>query len=195
LSNAAENIQRGLEAREKVTAEILPALLEAFAGKVEQIAPTNDQIPQVFATPAVLLELAKWLKDRGFNVLVDIGGADYYPKRDPRFEVVYHFRQFPALGMLRVRVRCTEKDQVPTLSGLWLMADPAEREVYDQFGIKFKDHPNLKRILNPDDWEGHPLRRDYPLRGPRALINLEMPADENRYHAFVDEKPAGENER
>jgi NADH-quinone oxidoreductase subunit C len=193
LSNAVENLQRGLEAREKVNNEIIPALLEVFAGKVEQIAPTNDQIPQVFATPDTILEIATWLKGRGFNVLVDVGGADYYPRRTPRFEVVYHFRQFPALGMIRVRVRCTEKEQVPTLSHIWQMADPAECEIFDQFGIKFKDHPNLKRIMNPDDWEGHPLRRDYPLRGPRALINLEMPADENQYHAFVDEKPAGEN--
>lgn len=189
MSNAIERVEA---AREKVNTEILPALLEAFEGKVEQIAPTNDLIPQVFATPDVLLKVALWLKDRGFNMLVDVGGADYYPKRDPRFEVVYHFRQFPALGMIRVRVRCTEKQQVPTLAHIWPMADAAECEVYDQFGVVFKDHPNLRRILNPDDWEGHPLRKDYPLRGPRALINLEMPADENRYHPFADEKPGDE---
>ncbi len=187
-----EMIQRGLEARKKVNNEVIPALLEAFEGKVERIEPTNDQIPQVFAAPDVLEDVAVWLKDRGFNMLVDIGGADYYPNREPRFDVVYHFRQLPGLGMIRVRVRCGEKDQVPTLSHIWQMADPAEREVYDQFGIKFKGHPNLKRILNPDDWEGHPLRRDYPLRGPRALINLEMPAELNRYHAFVDEEEAPE---
>lgn len=189
LVNAKEMLQRGADAREKVNAEIVPALAEAFAGKVEAIAPTNDQIPQVFATPDSILEIAQWLKGRGFNILVDMGGVDYYPKRDPRFEVVYHFRQFPALGMIRVRVRCAENDQVPTLSGMWEMANPAEREIWDQFGIKFKGHPNLTRILNPDDWDGHPLRRDYPLRGPRGLINLEMPADENRYAAFVDEEP------
>ncbi len=187
-----EMLERGVQAREKVNAEIVPALVEAFAGKVEAIAPTNDLIPQVFATPDSLLKIALWLKERGFNVLVDVAGADYYPKRTPRFDVIYHFRQFPALGMLRVRVRCTEKDQVPTVSHIWQMADPAEREIYDQFGIVFKDHPNLKRILNPDDWEGHPLRRDYPLRGPRALINLDMPAEVNRYAAFADEKPADE---
>ncbi|HWI53473.1 MAG TPA: NADH-quinone oxidoreductase subunit C, partial [Symbiobacteriaceae bacterium] len=73
---------------------------------------------------------------------------------------------------------------------IWPMADAPEREVYDQFGVKFKDHPNMTRILNPDDWEGHPLRRDYPLRGPRALINLEMPAEQNRFAAFVDEADA-----
>lgn len=181
-------IERGNAARDKVNTEIIPALIEAFAGKLESIAPTCDLIPQVFAKPDVLLDVALWLKDRGFNVLVDVAGADYYPQRDPRFEVIYHFRQFPALGMVRVRVRCTEKDEVPTVSHIWPMAEAPEREVYDQFGLKFSNHPNLKRILNPDDWEGHPLRRDYPLRGPRALINLEMPADMNRYAAFADEK-------
>lgn len=173
-------------------AEFLPALLEAFAGKVEQIAATNDQIPQVFVTPDALFDVATWLKANGFNMLVDLSAADYYPKRDPRFDVVYHFRQLPGLAMIRVRVRCTEKDQVPTLSGIWKMANPLECEVYDQFGIKFKGHPDLHRVLNPNDWEGHPLRRDYPLRGPRGLINLEMPADLNRYHPFTgDESQEG----
>jgi NADH-quinone oxidoreductase subunit C len=181
-------LERVAQAREAVTTEIMPALLEAFAGKVEQIAPTNDLIPQVFATPDSLRDVALWLKGRGFNMLVDVGGADYYPRRDPRFDVVYHFRQFPNLGMIRVRVRCTEKDAVGTVCDVWPLANAMEREIYDQFGVKFRGHPNLTRILNPDDWEGYPLRRDYPLRGPRALINLEMPADENRYAAFVDDE-------
>ena len=179
--------ERIAAAREQVNTEIMPALLEAFTGQAEQIAPTNDLIPQAWATPAALESVALWLKDRGFAMLIDIGGVDYYPKRDPRFEVVYQFRDLKTLGMIRIRVRCTEKDGVPTLAHIWPMANPAEREIYDQFGIKFTGHPNLKRILNPDDWEGYPLRRDYPLRGPRALINLEMPADLNRYAAFVDE--------
>lgn len=185
-----EMTERYSAARQQVMEEVTPALVEAFPGRVEEIPQTNDQIPQVFVAPESVLDVARWLKARGFNMLVDIGGVDYYPERDPRFEVVYHFRQWPALGMIRVRARCTDKDQVTSLAGDWAMANPAEREVYDQFGIKFSGHPNLKRILNPDDWEGYPLRRDYPIRGPRDLINLEMPADENRYHAFVDDENA-----
>ena len=180
-------MERVNAAREKVVTEIVPALLAAFGTKVEAVEPTRDQIPQVFVAPDALLDVAQWLKSCGFNMLVDVAGADYYPNREPRFEVVYHLRQLPGLGMIRLRVRCTEKDAPHTLSGLWPAANAPEREVYDQFGIKFKNHPNLKRILNPDDWEGHPLRRDYPLRGPRALITLEMPADANRYHPFVTE--------
>lgn len=182
-----EAIERVNRAREEVVTSVVPALLASFSDKVESIAPTNDQIPQCFCTPDALRDVALWLKSQGFVMLVDIGGVDYYPNREPRFEVVYHFRNFPNLGMVRIRVRCTEKDQVATLSDHWKLADPAEREVYDQFGIKFKGHPNLTRILNPEDWEGYPLRKDYPLRGPRALINLEMPADENLYAPFVDE--------
>ncbi len=181
-------IQRGIEAREQVNTEIVPALVKAFGSKVSLIAATGDQIPQVWAPADVLVEVVQWLRSCGFNMLVDLTAVDYYPNREPRFEMVYHFRQLPALGVIRVRVRCGEKAEVPTLSHLWSMADPAEREVFDQFGIRFKGHPNLKRILNPDDWEGHPLRRDYPTRGPRALISLEMPADENRYYDFPGEE-------
>ncbi|HYG60592.1 MAG TPA: NADH-quinone oxidoreductase subunit C [Symbiobacteriaceae bacterium] len=195
MPNPIEMMERGQQAREKVNTEILPALLAAFPGKVEQIAPTNDEIPQVFITPDINLDVALWLKDQGFNVLVDVAGADYYPKREPRLEVIYHFRQFPALGMIRVRVRCTEKDAVHTVSHIWPMANAPEREVFDQYGIVFKNHPYHKRILNPDDWEGHPLRKDYPLRGPRALINLEMPAEVNRYQEFLEDDRNTENER
>jgi len=182
------------QARAQVVADVVPALLAAFEG-LASTPPTVDQIPQLFCTPESLHDVAQWLKRSGFIMLVDIGGVDYYPNRTPRFEVVYHFRNLPDVGMVRLRVRCTEQDQIPSLSGIWQLADPAEREIWDQFGIKFKGHPNLVRILNPDDWEGHPLRRDYPVRGPRALINLEMPAEDNRYPAFVDEdeKPSSTN--
>lgn len=193
-------MERTKAAMEQVENSLIPALAEAFPGKVETIPTEHDGIPQVFVAADVHLEVAQWLKEQGLHMLIDITAADYYPKREPRFDLVYHLRQMPAkdpkgekgLGMLRVRIKLSEKDQVPTLSHIWNMANAAEREIYDQFGIIFKEHPNLKRILNPDDWEGHPLRRDYPLRGPRALINLEMPADENRYHPFVDEEPSKE---
>jgi len=189
-------------ARERVNAQVIPALLEAFPGKVEVIPAGNDLIPQVFVSSDAHLDVALWLKGQGFHMLIDITAADYYPKREPRFELVYHLREMPAkdpngpkgLGMIRVRVKLTEKEPLHTLSHVWAMANAAEREIWDQFGLNIINHPSLTRILNPDDWEGHPLRRDYPLRGPRSLINLEMPADENRYHPFVDEGPEKEGE-
>jgi NADH-quinone oxidoreductase subunit C len=109
-------------------------------------------------------------------MLIDIGGADY-PGREPRFDVVYHLIKLASTSTTvaqigqpeRVRVLCgvPENDPaVPTMSDLWPAADWAEREVYDLFGVTFSGHPDLRRIQMPVEWEGYPLRKDYPLRGP-----------------------------
>jgi NADH-quinone oxidoreductase subunit C len=116
------------------------------------------------------------LKGEGFAMLLDIGGADY-PGREPRFDVVYHLirlskdaRTLADVGTPeRVRVLCgvPEADPaVPTVSDLWPASNWAEREVYDLFGVRFSGHPDLRRIQMPVEWEGYPLRKDYPLRGP-----------------------------
>ncbi len=106
------------------------------------------------------------LKREGFTLLLDVGAVDY-PQRSPRFDVVYHLLN---LGkMQRVRLLCGvagEDPKVSTATDLWKSADWAEREIYDLFGITFEGHPDLRRIQMPNDWEGHPLRKDYPLRGP-----------------------------
>ena len=107
-----------------------------------------------------------YFKEKGFTMLLDVGGVDYYP-RSPRFEVVYHFLDMKSRG--RVRLRCVPQDErpeVPSLCAMWPSANPAEREVYDLFGIVFTGHPKLTWILMPPDWEGHPLRKDYPLKDP-----------------------------
>lgn len=182
----------GLAALEHVRTTLVPELLAAFPGVAEEL-PTPFEIPQVRVTPEAVRGVAEWLKARGFNMLLDLGGVDYYPHRQgqDRFEVVYHFLALPQLWKLRVRVPVGgQKPEVPSLSDLWPNANPAEREAWDQFGIRFRGHQNLTRILNPDDWEGHPLRKDYPLRGPRAM-GPYLPADLNRFHPFKDE-PAHE---
>jgi NADH-quinone oxidoreductase subunit C len=107
--------------------------------------------------------------------LIDIGGVDYLD-RSPRFDVVYHLLKLPPRAATvseigtpeRVRVLCGLDDgmSLPTVSDLWPTADWAEREIFDLFGIPFDGHPDLRRIQMPVDWEGHPLRKDYPLRGP-----------------------------
>ena len=126
--------------------------------------------------PAELIETLRALKREGFSMLLDIGGADY-PGREPRFDVVYHLLKLPvreaSIGEVgtpeRVRVLCgvPESDPVaPTAVALWPAADWAEREVFDLYGVRFEGHPDMRRIQMPDDWEGYPLRKDYPLRGP-----------------------------
>jgi NADH:ubiquinone oxidoreductase subunit C len=116
------------------------------------------------------------LKADGFTILLDIGGVDYLG-RAPRFDVVYHLLKMPPriatiaeIGKPeRVRVLCGvegEPPHVPSVEDLWRSANWAEREIFDLFGIVFDGHVDLRRIQMPYDWEGHPLRKDYPLRGP-----------------------------
>ena len=106
------------------------------------------------------------LKRDGFTLLLDIGAVDY-PERTPRFDVVYHLLNLAKTKRVRLLCGVTIEDtKLPTATDLWKSADWAEREIYDLFGISFEGHPDLRRIQMPNDWEGHPLRKDYPLRGP-----------------------------
>jgi NADH/F420H2 dehydrogenase subunit C len=121
-------------------------------------------------TPLALRDALLALRDEGFTLLLDLGGVDYLA-REPRFDVVYHLLRLEANGASaqRARVLCGvpgDDPVVPSVSDMWPAADWAEREVFDLFGITFTGHPDLRRIQLPVDWEGHPLRKDYPLRGP-----------------------------
>lgn len=115
--------------------------------------------------PGQLRARLQGLKAEGF-MLLDIGAVDYL-QREPRFDVVYHLLH---LGKTqRVRVLCGvtgDNPKLPSVTDVWKSADWAEREIFDLFGIGFDGHPDLRRIQMPNDWEGHPLRKDYPLRGP-----------------------------
>lgn len=133
--------------------------------------------------PAALRGRLGALRSEGFSMLIDIGAVDYLD-REPRFDVVYHLLKLPtsrasvsSIGRpVRMRVLCGvgEHQAVATVSDLWPSADWAEREIYDLFGIAFENHPDLRRIQMPIDWNGHPLRKDYPLRGP-ALERTPRP--------------------
>lgn len=177
----AEPYTGGAAAQEEVKQTLIPALLEEFADGVE-VLETPFELPQLKVAPQRLRDVCIRLKERGFNVLMDVGGVDYMP-RTPRFEVVYHFVAVPELWRLRLRVPVEESaPEVPTICDLWPSAEHAEREVWDLFGIRFADHPNLTRILLPEEWVGHPLRKDYPLRGARDGAE-GPPADRNWFHA------------
>jgi len=102
----------------------------------------------------------------GFDMLADLNGADRGPEEDPRFEVVYHLFSTKHYNRLRLKVLLSEDDpRVSTVTTVWKTADWHERETFDMFGVIFDGHPDLRRILLPSDFDGHALRKDYPLRG------------------------------
>ena len=101
-----------------------------------------------------------------FNLLSDICGVDRGPEEEPRFEVNYHLFSTTRHHRLRLKVLVNDEDtHVPTVTGVWRTANWHERETFDMFGVVFDGHPDLRRILLPDDWQGHALRKDFPLRG------------------------------
>ena len=127
-----------------------------------------DGMPTIYVPREALVETMRLLRDTpelGFRFLSDIAGVDYMP-REPRFEVIYLLANITDVPKrLRVKVRLPGTDaRVPTLKPLWEAADWSERELWDMFGIVVDGHPDLRRILMPEDWEGHPGRRDYPVQ-------------------------------
>ena len=111
-------------------------------------------------------------KDLQFNLLSDATCVDRLPL-EPRFEVNYHLVSIPHARRLRLQVRLASNDAVvDTLVPVWPGANWLEREIFDLFGIRFQGHPDLRRILMPDDWEGHPLRKDFPVEGYRDIPSI-----------------------
>jgi len=102
-----------------------------------------------------------------FNFLSDVTCVDWYPS-EPRFEVVYHLLSISKKERVRLKVRLNSSSPtVDSITSVWVGADFFEREVFDLFGVRFAGHPHLRRIMMPEDWEGHPLRKDYPVEGYR----------------------------
>ena len=114
-----------------------------------------------------IVEVCSFLKhELGFDMLADLCGADRGPEEDPRFAVNYHLLGTTHHDRLRIKVRVPEDDpHIPTVTGVWKTANWHERETYDLMGVIFDGHPDLRRILLPSDFDGHALRKDYPLRG------------------------------
>jgi len=119
--------------------------------------------------------IVRWLRDEPgleMSMLTDMTAVDFLQQgHDPRFEVVYHLFSVPHKHRLRLKVQVPEQDiQVPSLAGLYKIADWLEREIWDMYGIRFKGHPNLKRILLYEEFVGHPLRKDYPKDRRQPLV-------------------------
>ena len=142
---------------------LIDALTPLVPGTSFEAAPSVD-FPTIYVPAEALLRTCQALRDAmGFDLLAEVTAVDYLP-REPRFEVVYHLVSIARRRRLRLKVRVAADGSVPTVQRVWPSAGWPEREVWDLFGIPFDEHPDLRRILMPDDWEGHPLRKDYPVQ-------------------------------
>ena len=141
-------------------------LKEQFGAAVLEVAEYRGETT-VTVKKEEIVAIATFLKQElGYNFLCDLCGVDYLGSA-PRFMVVYNLYNIATKDRLRVKVPVAEDDaRVDTVSGVWATANWHERECWDLMGISFNNHPDLRRILMPADWVGHPLRKDYPLQGP-----------------------------
>ena len=135
-----------------------------------------------------LIEVTTFLRDSpgvSFDTCSDVTAVDW-PPRDQRFDVVYSLYSTQYRHRVRVKVRAAENEPVPSVSEVWPAANWLEREVYDMFGVNFIGHPDRRRLLMPDEWQGHPQRKDYPLEGPGDLL-MENPLDWLKLRNLQDE--------
>ena len=143
---------------------LVKKLRDKFDGAVIEASEFLGQL-SIRIEPAHIVEVCDGLKrddDTPFNYLSDLTCVHYPDRKEAPFEVVYNLYSIPANERVRLKV-AVDGDGVASVTGVWPAADWPEREVYDLFGVRFRDHPDLRRILLPPDWEGHPLRKDYPL--------------------------------
>jgi NADH-quinone oxidoreductase subunit C len=114
-----------------------------------------------------IVAACKAAQGAGYNFLEDVTAVDWYPS-EPRFQIVYHFLSHSLKRRLRLTVPLESEDaSLDSITSVWPSANFYEREVFDLFGVHFGGHPNLRRIMMPEDWQGHPLRKDYPVEGYR----------------------------
>jgi len=133
----------------------------------------NIDMPVIVVDSKHILDVIKTLYEEfNFKMLVDLTAVDWLNKRDKRFEVVYHLRNLDENKRIRVKIQLDENEEVDSITSIYKGANWLEREVYDMFGIKFKNHPNLERILLWDEFPGHPLRKDF-------FIRTDVPLPEN----------------
>jgi NADH-quinone oxidoreductase subunit C len=153
---------------------ILERLRQEFPAGVKEVStPLGDEVAVI--GKEALLQIATFLKNGPgeFAMLLDLTCVDY-PDRELRFEMVYHFFSLSRKRRLRIKTGLDESDlRIASLTSLWKNANWLEREVYDLFGVHFEGHPDLRRIFMYDGFEGHPLRKDYPLRRRQPLIPLK----------------------
>lgn len=133
---------------------------------ITQVFEAHGEVTATVPREAIVAVCEYLKKTEGFDMLADLCGCDRGPEEEPRFEVNYHLFSTKHFNRLRLKVLVSEEDaHIPTVTSVWRTANWHERETYDLIGVIFDDHPDLRRILLPSDFDGHALRKDYPLRG------------------------------
>jgi NADH-quinone oxidoreductase subunit C len=157
----------------------LARLQDRFPGAVQEVWMPQENpldVPVVFVKKESIIGILSFMKtESGFeyNFLADLTAIDEAPA-DPQFEIVYNLYSLVTKARIRLKVRLREGEEIATAIPVWAGADWAEREIWDMFGIKFTGHPDLRRILMDERWQGHPLRKDYPLRGYQIFAEPEQ---------------------
>jgi NADH/F420H2 dehydrogenase subunit C len=155
----------------------IAALQAAVPGGVSQISYWVGDWTLIVPV-ARLIDVARFLRDApeaAFDLCSDVTATDW-PPRPERFDVIYCLFSTKHHHRVRMKVKAAEHEGVPSVTGVWPGANWLEREVYDMFGVNFTGHPDRRRILMPEDWQGFPERKDYPLEGPGELL-MENPLD------------------
>jgi NADH-quinone oxidoreductase subunit C len=165
---------------------------EALPGVHLESAPSRDLQTTIYIQRDDLPAVMRALRDRPelrFSVLVELTAVDFWP-REPRFEVIYLLISLEHRLRIRLKVRLAgDAASLATVSGIWPAANWLEREVWDLFGIVFDGHPDLRRLLMPEDWEGFPLRKDYPVQiqmKPQVSQPMQVTAEEFRANLEKD---------
>jgi NADH-quinone oxidoreductase subunit C len=173
----------------------LDALRSVLPTTAMEATAAADQQETIVVAPERILDVCRALHDGpdlGFGFLADITAADFWP-REPRFQVVYHL----ASATTRLRIKTLvpgSSARLPTVRAVWPAAGWLEREVWDMFGIVFDGHDDLRRLLMPEDWEGHPLRKDFPVQirlKPRSSEALQVTEEEFRANLAKDRAARG----
>lgn len=179
------------------SAPILASLQDALPGVRFEGAPSRDLQATIYAAPDAVHDVAVALRDRAdlkFNLLAELTAVDVWP-HEPRFELIYILVSIAHRHRLRLKVRLHGSDaHVATVCDVWPAANWLEREVWDLFGIAFDGHPDPRRLLMPEDWQGYPLRKDYPVQirmVPGASEPLQMTEDEFRANVVKDRLTRG----
>lgn len=144
---------------------------------------------QIEVAPAKIGWVLAQLRERGFTALMSVHGLDYYPE-EPRFGVQYELLDMREVDRLTVKLRVPlAAPTVPSVTPEWPTADHQEREIYDMFGVVFEGHPDLRRILMPEDYDGHPQRRDFPIGGEPVLFTADAARGDD-YTVGIDADPS-----